>query len=69
MRWKEKCFVNTEPNCGLSIAGFYYVCFNRENSTFEAYYYDNQTTPFQRLELKLDTQDLCGLQFPEYTFK
>ncbi|CAI7912681.1 unnamed protein product, partial [Closterium sp. NIES-53] len=40
MRWKEKFFVNVGPDCGLTIAGFYYVCFNREDGSVTGYYYD-----------------------------
>ena len=30
MRWKEQCFVNASVDCGLTIAGFYYVCLSRQ---------------------------------------
>lgn len=29
MRWKEQCFLDAAEDCGLTIAGFYYVCLNR----------------------------------------
>lgn len=29
MRWKEQCFLNTGEDCGLTIAGFYYICMSR----------------------------------------
>ena len=35
MRWKEQFFVNVSADCGLTIAGFYYVCFDRELGTIE----------------------------------
>ena len=30
MRWKEQCFLNTGEDCGLTIAGFYYICMSRK---------------------------------------
>ena len=29
MRWKELCFLDAAEDCGLTIAGFYYVCLDR----------------------------------------
>ena len=29
MRWKEQCFLDAGEDCGLTIAGFYYVCLDR----------------------------------------
>ncbi|XP_024525079.1 glucose-induced degradation protein 4 homolog isoform X2 [Selaginella moellendorffii] len=40
MRWKEKFFVNVGADCGLTIAGFYYVCFSRNNGAVQGFYYD-----------------------------
>ena len=39
-RWKEKFFVNVGPECGLTIAGFYYICFCRADGTVTGFYYD-----------------------------
>ena len=36
MRWKEKCFINVGPDCGLTIAGFYYVCFSKLDGSGES---------------------------------
>ena len=35
MRWKEQCFVNASEDCGLTIAGFYYVCLSRQTGDVE----------------------------------
>jgi hypothetical protein len=40
MRWKEKFFVNVGTDCGLTIAGFYYVCFSRSDGSVHGFYYD-----------------------------
>ncbi|XP_024377492.1 uncharacterized protein [Physcomitrium patens] len=40
MRWKEKFFVNVGTDCGLTIAGFYYVCFSRSDGSVNGFYYD-----------------------------
>ncbi len=39
-RWKEKFFVNVGTDCGLTIAGFYYVCFSRSDGSVHGFYYD-----------------------------
>lgn len=39
-RWKEKFFVNVGTDCGLTIAGFYYVCFSRSDGSVNGFYYD-----------------------------
>jgi hypothetical protein len=39
-RWKEKFFVNVGAECGLTIAGFYYVCFSRSDGSVHGFYYD-----------------------------
>ena len=39
-RWKEKFFVNVGPECGLTIAGFYYICFCRADGSVTGFYYD-----------------------------
>ncbi|PWA87762.1 vacuolar import/degradation protein Vid24 [Artemisia annua] len=40
MRWKEQYFVNVGADCGLTIAGFYYVCFSCVDGSINGYYYD-----------------------------
>lgn len=39
-RWKEQYFVNVGTDCGLTIAGFYYVCFSCSDGSINGYYYD-----------------------------
>ena len=43
-RWKEKFFVNVGAECGLTIAGFYYVCFSRSDGSVDGFYYDPNST-------------------------
>ncbi|KAA8518930.1 hypothetical protein F0562_016296 [Nyssa sinensis] len=52
MRWKEQYFVNVGTDCGLTIAGFYYVCFSCSDGSINGFYYDPNSSPFQKLELK-----------------
>lgn len=52
MRWKERCFLNTGPECGLTIAGFYYVAADRQTGSIVAVYCDPDAAPFQRLRLR-----------------
>ncbi|KAI3442854.1 Metallophos domain-containing protein [Psidium guajava] len=40
MRWKEQYFVNVVEGCGLTIAGFYYVCFSCSDGSISGFYYD-----------------------------
>merc|ERR1712100_56119 len=47
MRWKEQFFVNVSTECGLTIAGFYYVCFDRQQGNIEGYYHDANSSPWQ----------------------
>lgn len=39
-RWKEQYFVNVGTDCGLTIAGFYYVCFSCSDGSISGFYYD-----------------------------
>jgi hypothetical protein len=39
-RWKEQYFVNVGADCGLTIAGFYYVCFSCSDGSISGFYYD-----------------------------
>ncbi|KAF3447747.1 hypothetical protein FNV43_RR08450 [Rhamnella rubrinervis] len=56
MRWKEQYFVNVGTDCGLTIAGFYYVCFSCSDGSINGFYYDPNSSPFQKLELKSTTE-------------
>ena len=67
MRWKEQFFVNVGADCGLTIAGFYYVCFDRQLGTVEGYYHDANSSPWQRLELAVH-HDAHGIDHPTYSF-
>eukprot|EP00249_Psilotum_nudum_P007387 c20520_g1_i2 orf=184-777(+) len=69
MRWKEKFFVNVGADCGLTIAGFYYVCFSRSDGSVNGFYYDPNSSPFQKLELKATTEGQCGYAFASYQFQ
>ncbi|KAJ7535771.1 hypothetical protein O6H91_12G045300 [Diphasiastrum complanatum] len=68
-RWKEKFFVNVGTDCGLTIAGFYYVCFTRSNGIVNGYYYDPNSSPFQKLELKATNEGRSGHSFATYQFQ
>lgn len=52
MRWKEQFFVNMPADCRLTIAGFYYICLNRQTGHIEGLYYDRSSSPYQRLDLR-----------------
>lgn len=68
MRWKEKFFVNVGADCGLTIAGFYYVCFSRSDGSVHGFYYDPNSSPFQKLELKAITECQNEHCFASYQF-
>uniref|UniRef100_A0A0E0BX06 Uncharacterized protein n=1 Tax=Oryza meridionalis TaxID=40149 RepID=A0A0E0BX06_9ORYZ len=65
-RWKEQYFVNVGVNCGLTIAGFYYVCFSCSDGSISGYYYDPNSCPFQKLELKCTNEKDSGFTFSSY---
>ena len=52
MRWKERNFVNVGEDCGLTIAGFYYICISRQTGSIEGFYHDPHSSPFQKLQLR-----------------
>lgn len=52
MRWKETFFVASPSECALTIAGFYYICFDRVTGAVDGYYFDPRSNPFQRLQLR-----------------
>ncbi|KAI9153438.1 hypothetical protein LWI28_011428 [Acer negundo] len=60
MRWKEQYFVNVGTDCGLTIAGFYYVCFSCSDGSINGFYYDPNSSPFQKLELKSSNEERSG---------
>ncbi|KAK9069311.1 hypothetical protein SSX86_013427 [Deinandra increscens subsp. villosa] len=66
MRWKEQYFVNVGADCGLTIAGFYYVCFSCVDGSINGYYYDPNSSPFQKLELKTTNEGRSGFSFSSY---
>ncbi|RYR62159.1 hypothetical protein Ahy_A04g019538 isoform A [Arachis hypogaea] len=66
MRWKEQYFVNVGTDCGLTIAGFYYVCFSCSDGSISGFYYDPNSSPFQKLELKSTNDGRSGFSFPSY---
>lgn len=68
MRWKEKFFVNVGPDCGLTIAGFYYICLVRSSGEVKGYYFDPSSSPYQKLELRASYEDCQGKGFPTYEF-
>ncbi|XP_020103659.1 glucose-induced degradation protein 4 homolog [Ananas comosus] len=66
MRWKEQYFVNVGIDCGLTIAGFYYVCFSCSDGSISGFYYDPNSSPFQKLELKCSNGQQLGFTFSSY---
>ena len=67
MRWKEVFFVSPGEDCGLTIAGFYYVCLDRHTGAVVGYYYDPSNHPWQRLELSAGPAP-NGYGFADYDF-
>ncbi|XP_021744035.1 glucose-induced degradation protein 4 homolog [Chenopodium quinoa] len=66
MRWKEQYFVSVGTDCGLTIAGFYYVCFSCSDGSIHGFYYDPNSSPFQKLELKSSNEGRYGFSFSTY---
>ncbi|BDA43462.1 probable glucose-induced degradation protein 4 homolog [Coccomyxa sp. Obi] len=62
MRWKEQCFLNTGEDCGLTIAGFYYICMSRRTGEVHGIYVDPQSTPNHHLSLRPCTPGVPGSQ-------
>eukprot|EP00055_Hartaetosiga_balthica_P000449 m.136590 g.136590 ORF g.136590 m.136590 type:complete len:194 (-) comp10772_c0_seq1:2686-3267(-) len=55
MRWKEHYQVPQEEEQnmeGASFEGFYYVCFDRIEGTFEGFYFHDASERFQRIHLE-----------------
>ncbi|XP_052175336.1 uncharacterized protein LOC127790092 [Diospyros lotus] len=63
MRWKEQYFVSVGTDCGLTIAGFYYVCFSCSDGSINGFYCDPNSSPFQKLELKTTNEGRSGFSF------
>lgn len=68
MRWKEIFFVSPGEDCGLTIAGFYYLCMDRQTGAILGYYYDPHSQPFQRLQLNAAFPASTGSSFGDYEF-
>lgn len=68
MRWKEVFFVSPGEDCGLTIAGFYYVCMDRYTGAILGFYYDPQSQPYQRLQLNATFPSQGGCAFEDYEF-
>ena len=62
------CLTVSSP-CGLSIAGFYYLCISRRDGSIQGYYYDLSSTPFQRLSLQPVAQGAHGHAFGSYRLR
>ncbi len=54
-------------DCGLTIAGFYYVCMDRHTGAIVGYYFDPNNQPWQRLELNAQPS-ANGFAFADYAF-
>lgn len=64
-RWKEQYFVNVGTDCGLTIAGFYYVCFSCSDGSINGYYYDPNSRYLSFILLlvyEFDVLILCFVQ-------
>ena len=70
MRWKEKNFVNVGEDCGLTIAGFYYICISRQTGSIEGFYHDPHSSPYQKLKLNpLRTEGRQGYVSSQYQYR
>ncbi|KAG0450760.1 hypothetical protein HPP92_026561 [Vanilla planifolia] len=66
MRWKEQNFVNVGNDCGLTIAGFTICGFSCSDGSINGFYYDPNSSPFQKLELKSTNEGHLGFTFSSY---
>ncbi len=64
MRWKEKCFLSGGADCRLTIAGLYYVTLDRVNGDIHAYYWDPNSAPEQKMNLKVGSSHQQGYSLP-----
>jgi len=60
MRLKEKYFLNEEPGGNLTIAGFYYLCISRATGEITGYYFDPNSTPYQKVKLAVIYEGSSG---------
>lgn len=60
LRLKEKYFLNEEPGGNLTIAGFYYLCISRATGEVSGYYFDPNSTPYQKVSLQVNYQGSNG---------
>ena len=65
MRWKEKCFL-VGGDCRLTIAGVYYVTLDRVNGDINAYYFDPNSAPEQKMMLRAGTGNQPGYSLPAH---
>jgi len=67
MRWKEKFFI-TGGDCRLTIEGLYYVTLDRKTGDIDAYYFDPNSAPEQKLLLKAGATGSHGYSLPQAKF-
>lgn len=67
MRWKELFFVSPKGECGLTIAGFYYMCMDRHTGAILGFYHDPYCAPFQQLQLNA-VSTRTGFAHADYSF-
>ena len=60
LRLKEQYFIDEEPGANLTIAGFYYMCISRQTGEMCGYYYDPNSTPFQKVHLNVNFAGQAG---------
>ena len=63
MRWKEKCFLYGGDS-RLTIAGLYYVTLDRKNGDINAYYFDPNSAPEQKMILRAGLTSQGGYSLP-----
>ncbi|ANB11624.1 glucose-induced degradation complex subunit VID24 [Sugiyamaella lignohabitans] len=69
MRWKE-CFLVPDHRIidiqGASYAGFYYICFDQSNGSFNGFYFHRRSERYQQLDLAYCQN---SGQYPRYEFR
>jgi glucose-induced degradation protein 4 len=63
MRWKEHFLVpdhRITTISGASFAGFYYICFRKESTAIDGYYFHHSSEMYQSLRLKLQPGNTFG---------
>lgn len=63
MRWKEHFLVpdhRIKTISGASFAGFYYICFRKEQAVIDGYYFHHSSEMYQSLRLKLQKNTTFG---------